>query len=486
VSRVHGSREGRPRSLFVVEEHEGASAEEDLAAEPLIDAASTPFGRDVSTREMVAALLEHAVTDHLTGLPNRTLLRDRLVGGLARLSRSRSSLAVLFLDVDRFKVVNDSLGHTAGDELLRGVAQRLRDATRPADTLARFGGDEFVVVFEDVDEHQAIEAANRLLEAFESPVMTDGRLVQTGVSIGLVLTNDPSQEPESLLRDADSAMYRAKERGGGRAELFDDAMRQQAVARLDLEGDLRRAIEGDEFRVRFQPFVDIRADRIVGVEALIRWEHPTRGLVPPNEFIPLAEETGLIGPIGAWVLTTACRQIARWDAMGTAGLDLAVNVSGRQLGDPELVESVAATINETGIEPSRLCLEITESVLMRDAATAAATLHRLEDLGVRLAVDDFGTGYSSLLYLRRFPVRVLKLDRLFVAGLGINAEDATIVRATIDLAHALGLSALAEGVERPEQLELLRRMRCDLAQGFLWSEPLAADEISELTLQPVS
>jgi EAL domain-containing protein (putative c-di-GMP-specific phosphodiesterase class I) len=281
-------------------------------------------------------------------------------------------------------------------------------------------------------------------------------------------------------------MYRAKERGGGRIELFDDAMRQDAVARLDLEGDLRRAIEGDELCMRFQPYVDISSDRIVGVEALIRWEHPTRGLVPPMEFIPVAEETGLIGPIGAWVLTTACQQLATWDAQGTGVLDLAVNVSRRQLGDPELVETVAATLSQTGIEPSRLCLEVTESVLMRDAAAAAATLHRLHDLGVCLAVDDFGTGYSSLLYLRRFPVRVLKLDRLFVAGVGINAEDARIVRATIDLAHALGWAALAEGVERPEQLELLRQMRCDLAQGFLWSEPLAADEISELTLQPVS
>ncbi|MCU1451572.1 MAG: sensor-containing diguanylate cyclase/phosphodiesterase [Acidimicrobiales bacterium] len=486
MSRVHGSREGRPRSLFVVEEHQETSAEEDLAAAPLTDFASSPLGRDVPAREMVAALLEHAVTDQLTGLPNRTLLRDRLVGGLARLSRSRSSLAVLFLDVDRFKVVNDSLGHTAGDELLCGVARRLREATRPADTLARFGGDEFVVVFEDVDELQAIEAANRLLEAFESPVMTEGRLVQTGVSIGIVLTDDPAKQPESLLRDADAAMYRAKERGGGRIELFDDAMRQDAVARLDLEGDLRRAIEGDELCMRFQPYVDISSDRIVGVEALIRWEHPTRGLVPPMEFIPVAEETGLIGPIGAWVLTTACQQLATWDAQGTGVLDLAVNVSRRQLGDPELVETVAATLSQTGIEPSRLCLEITESVLMRDAAAAAATLHRLYDLGVCLAVDDFGTGYSSLLYLRRFPVRVLKLDRLFVAGVGINAEDARIVRATIDLAHALGWAALAEGVERPEQLELLRQMRCDLAQGFLWSEPLAADEISELTLQPVS
>jgi diguanylate cyclase (GGDEF)-like protein len=490
MSLLHGSKDVRPSSVIDFDdERTGADeipVEIDLTDAALAAGAFEDFSRDSSTRKVVAALLEHALTDQLTGLPNRTLLWDRLALGLARLARSRSSLAVLFIDLDRFKVVNDSLGHTAGDALLRGVARRLGEVTRPEDTFARFGGDEFVVMFEDVAEGEATEAATRLLGALETPLTVKGRQVQTSISIGIVLTDDPQQSPETLLRDADAAMYRAKERGGGRAVLFDDRMRTQAVARLDLEGALRRAVDRDEFFVEFQPVVDIPSRRIVSVEALVRWEHPTRGLVPPCQFIPLAEETGLIVPIGAWVLQTACQQLAQWDADGLPGLDLAVNLSGHQLGDPRLVETVARSLHETGIEPSRLCLEITESVLMRDAAAAAATLHRLHDLGVRLAVDDFGTGYSSLLYLRRFPVQVLKLDQTFVSGIVSNPEDATIVRATIELAHALGLEALAEGVERSDQLDLLEGMGCDLGQGFLWSKPVPAEEITEPTLLAVS
>ncbi|HEV7887437.1 MAG TPA: EAL domain-containing protein [Acidimicrobiales bacterium] len=438
------------------------------------------FIRDITERKRLEeALVSQAVTDQLTKLPNRALLVDRLSRSLARIQPGKS-VAVLFIDVDQFKVVNDSLGHSAGDAVLRAVASRLRRVTGPTDSIARFGGDSFVLVREGLKDYEASALAQQVLDAFDRPTLVDGRELRIAVSIGIALADDPATSAESLLRDADGAMYRAKEKGRGRAELFDDAMHRRAMARLELEGELRNAIDEGQLRLHYQPVIDLEANRITGVEALVRWEHPERGIIPPLDFIPVAEETGLIIPLGLWVLRTACTQSAEWSKRGGAAADLvmAVNLSGRQLGRADLVETVAAILAETGLDPTRLCLEITESILMEERAGAA--LKRLHALGVHMAVDDFGTGYSSLLYLRRFPVDTLKLDRFFVSGLGRNDEDTTIVRAIIDLAHALGLKALAEGVERPEQRQILRDMGCDMGQGFLWSRALPAEEMGRM------
>jgi diguanylate cyclase (GGDEF)-like protein len=439
------------------------------------------FVRDISDRKrMEARLLERGLTDELTALPNRALLGDRLDRALSRLARSGSSLAVISVDVDRFKVVNDSLGHAAGDLLLRAIAVRFHAAIRPTDTVARFGGDEFVVICEDVDEVQALGLARRLLDALERPIELMNHRIHAGASMGIVLTQDPARAADDLLRDADAAMYRAKRNGGGRAELFDAATRIRALARLEMEADLRDAIDGGELHVEFQPILRLDPPGAHGVEALVRWNHAMRGRTAPSDFIPVAEETGLIVPLGAFVLDTACRQLAAWDAEGLEGLSVAVNLSGRQLAEAGIVDVVRNAVCAAGIEPGRLCLEITESVLMEDTTAAVTILGRLHELGVNLAVDDFGTGYSSLVYLRRFPVQQLKLDTVFISGLGRSREDTTIVKTVIDLAHALGLEAVAEGVETQEQLTALRAMGCDLGQGYLCSGPVAAPDIAGL------
>ena len=440
--------------------------------------------QDISERKAFELRLAHQAThDPLTGLPNRTLLLDRLDGALARSLRHNRRVAVLFLDLDHFKVVNDSLGHGLGDRLLVGISERLTVALRPGDTVARFGGDEFVILCEDlVEDAEAILIAERVDEALSAPFTIDDTEVFVGVSIGIALPEGNDAEAETLIRDADAAMYRAKDRGRARWELFDHAMRASAVDRLDIENALRRALERHELRIFYQPIVDLRRGTIDGVEALLRWEHPERGLLPPVEFITVAEETGLIVPIGSWVLDQACRQVQRWQsvAVGDRPLRLSVNLSGRQLGHPRLVEDVASVLNDTSINPAHVELEITESVLMDDVDMSAETLGRLHTLGVKLAVDDFGTGYSSLSYLRRFPVDLLKVDRSFVDGLGEDPSDSAIVTAIITLAHALGLNAVAEGVESPLQLAELRRLGCDRAQGYFMARPAGGHEIGEL------
>ncbi|HEY5154425.1 MAG TPA: EAL domain-containing protein, partial [Acidimicrobiales bacterium] len=441
---------------------------------------------DISTHKAFEQRLAHQAThDPLTGLPNRTLLLDRLEGALARSQRHNRRVAVLFLDLDHFKVVNDSLGHSLGDRLLVVIAERLTVALRPGDTVARFGGDEFVILCEDlVDDAEAIIIAERIDEALSGPFTIDETEVFVGVSIGIALPDggDTDAEAETLIRDADAAMYRAKDRGRARWELFDNAMRASAVDRLDIENALRRALERHELRIFYQPIIDLRDGSIDGVEALLRWEHPERGLLPPVDFITVAEETGLIVPIGSWVLDQACRQVQRWQSASTSDrqLRLSVNLSGRQLGHPRLVEDVAAVLADTSINPAHVELEITESVLMDDVDMSAETLSRLHTLGVKLAVDDFGTGYSSLSYLRRFPVDLLKVDRSFVDGLGEDPSDSAIVTAIITLAHALGLSAVAEGVESPLQLAELRRLGCDRAQGYFMARPAGGHEIGEI------
>ena len=439
---------------------------------------------DISERKQFESQLAHQAThDPLTGLPNRTLLLDRLGHALSRARRQQSRVAVLFLDLDHFKVVNDSLGHGLGDRLLVAIAERLRVALRPGDTIARFGGDEFVVLCEDlINRTDAIAIAERVDRAVSGAFEVDDNEVYVGVSIGIAFPDDHDVDPATLIRDADAAMYRAKEKGRARWEVFDNAMRASAVDRLDIESALRRALDRRELRVFYQPLIDLATGRIRAVEALLRWEHPERGLLTPGEFITVAEETGLIVPVGAWVLEQACRQVHRWHASvpGLGGLGLSVNLSGRQLSSAGLVTEVAEIVAATHMEPSRLELEITESVLMDDVAASEQTLVELKRLGVRLGIDDFGTGYSSMSYLRRFPVDVLKVDRSFVDGLGTDPSDSAIVAAIVTLAHTLGLKAVAEGVETAEQLAELRALGCDHAQGFLFSRPVPGDELAEL------
>jgi diguanylate cyclase (GGDEF)-like protein/PAS domain S-box-containing protein len=439
---------------------------------------------DISERKAIEHRLAHQAThDPLTGLPNRMLLLDRLDQGLRRARRSHRRVAVLFLDLDHFKVVNDSLGHGLGDRLLIAIAERLQTALRPADTVARFGGDEFVVLCEDLaSQNDAIAIAERVNESLSGPFEIDDAEVFVGVSIGIAFPDDNDADPETLIRDADAAMYQAKDRGRARWVVFDNAMRASAVDRLDIENALRRALGRRELRVFFQPLVDLGTGHVSGVEALLRWEHPERGLLLPGDFITVAEETGLIVPIGSWVLDQACRQVQRWQASlpGLQPLVLAVNLSGRQLGHPRLVDDVASVLADTGIDPAMIELEITESVLMDDVEMSEETLGRLKRLGVKLVVDDFGTGYSSLSYLRRFPVDVLKVDQSFVDGLGSDPGDSAIVTAVVTLAHTLGLHAVAEGVETREQLSELRRLGCDTAQGFYFAKPATGDDIGEL------
>ncbi|WP_235979556.1 bifunctional diguanylate cyclase/phosphodiesterase [Rhabdothermincola sediminis] len=443
--------------------------------------------RDISERKAFEAQLEHAAThDPLTGLPNRALLLDRLTMALARARRHRTLAAVLFLDLDHFKVINDSHGHSLGDQLLAAIAQRLTAALRPDDTVARFGGDEFVVLCEELrNETQALVVARRILKALEEVFEIGGTEIFVGASIGIsYFRADGGSEAtsETLLREADAAMYRAKDRGRAQIAVFDETLRSRNLRRLDTETALRRALERDELAVHFQPIVDLASGRVRELEALVRWNHPDRGLLLPTEFIPIAEETGLIIPIGTRVLEESCVQLSRWQQAfpDLQPVSISVNLSGRQLGDPDLPDQLARIMARTGVQPEQIVLEITESVLMDDVEFSHQTLARLKTLRVRLAVDDFGTGYSSLSYLRTFPVDVLKVDRSFVAGLGTEGGDEAIVAAIIRLTHTLGLEAVAEGVETAAQLERLQVLGCDLAQGYHLSRPIPAGEVTSV------
>jgi diguanylate cyclase (GGDEF)-like protein len=392
-------------------------------------------------------------------------------------------VAVLFLDLDRFKVINDSLGHGAGDQLLEAVAERIGHSLRRHETLARFGGDEFVILCEDIfDDGDAVAVAERVLKAFSLPFHLESGETMAAASVGISVTSDSNQDPDDLIRDADAAMYRAKGAGGARVVLFDEVTRERALARMHNENAIRKAIEREEFRVFFQPEVSFDGEHIIGMEALVRWQHPERGLLGPGEFISLAEETGLIIPLGTWVLRDACRRVIPWQRSRPADrpLTVRVNVSARQLAQDSLRDTVAEIIEETGIEPSLLCLEVTESVLIEDPEESIRTLTELKQLGVKIAIDDFGTGYSSLEYLRRMPVDCVKVDRSFVRGLPDNEEDVAIVNAVIELGHALKLSVTAEGVETREQFGNLQAAGCDTAQGFLFFRPEPPEEIAKL------
>ncbi len=437
--------------------------------------------QDVTARLVLERRLEHqAFHDPLTALPNRALFRDRLGHALDRMKRQPGLVAVLFLDLDDFKVVNDTLGHEAGDRLLVAVGERLRGALRPEDTLARLGGDEFTVLLEDLpNAAEARRTAERLAAILRPSFRLDGRDVFVSASLGIAVPTTEDQGPDDLLRLADVAMYQAKHSGKNRFAVFDTGMDAHAWQRLNLEAELRQAIDEEQLRLHYQPLVDLATERVVEVEALVRWQHPERGLIPPGDFIPLAEETGLIVPLGRWVLDEACRQAAEWSRTdpASAAVGIAVNLSARQFRHAGLVDDVALALAKAGLAPERLKLEITETAAVEDASSTIAAMRALKELGVRLAIDDFGAGYSGLSYLRRCPVDALKIDRAYVAGLGRDAADAAMVRAVVVFARTLGLSVTAEGVETATQLAELRALGCERGQGFLFARPLPVEDI---------
>ncbi|MDX6207149.1 MAG: hypothetical protein QOF39_3206 [Frankiales bacterium] len=431
---------------------------------------------DISAAKLAEGALSHSsLHDVLTGLPNRTLLFDRLQQALVATARSRRQLAVAFLDIDQFKRVNDSLGHGAGDELLVAIAARLRESLRDGDTLSRFAGDEFVVVWPSLDSlDEAGMLAERLSCAFDEPFQLGVSTISVTASVGVAVGSSP-QSADDLLLAADAAMYDAKHHGRGRTRIYTEELRGGAEARLSLEMELREALTRQEFVLHYQPVVDLQNNVVSGVEALVRWQHPD-GLRMPDSFIPVAEACGFIVPLGAWVLEEACRQAAAWAADGVL-LNVAVNLSVRQVAHPDIVPTIARALRRSGLAPARLMVEITESAVMEDAEAALVALSSIAEIGTEVAIDDFGTGYSSLVYLKRYPIHALKLDRSFVAGMGINGQDDAIVASVVNLAHAVGAVCIAEGVETQQQRAALRALGCQSAQGFLFGPGVPADQL---------
>jgi diguanylate cyclase (GGDEF)-like protein len=461
------------------------------------------FGeQDVSFMQAIANVLANAIErrraeertqhealhDPLTGLPNRNLFLDRLDHALSQASRHGNSVAVLFLDLDQFKLVNDSLGHVAGDELLSAVAPRLEQALRPGDTVARFGGDEFAILAEDIsNERDVTRVAERIAEALTRPFILRQREHFVSASIGISIGGG-SEAPEALIRDADSALYRAKDRGRGGYEIFDEVMRSRVIEHVQTENDLRRAIQRQELELHYQPVVRLRDGSVVAMEALLRWNHPERGLIGPMAFIPVAEESRLIVPIGHWVLEQACRQASIWQQLhpDRAPIGVSINLSPRQIADPNLLGDIERALNDNGIDPSSLWLELTERVLLDETALVERTLGSLKGLGVRLVLDDFGVGFSSLGYLKRLPLATIKLDRSFVEHLTEDSHDAAIVHAVSQMADAIGIGVVAEGVETEQQARAAKQLGCGYAQGFHFTEPVPAEEIEALLGSPMS
>jgi diguanylate cyclase (GGDEF)-like protein/PAS domain S-box-containing protein len=487
---------GEPTQL---EHHTGESDEihyyeSRLVAETDLDVVTgvLVLTRDISGRKRAEiALAQRAVLDPLTGLANRTLLLDRLQQSLLQLERSPGMLAVLFFDLDHFKPVNDNLGHAFGDALLVEVAERLQACARRSDTVARFGGDEFVMLCDRVStSSDARVIADRVTHELASAFWFDGESVRVSASIGITVTTNPRATPGDLLRESDTAMYQAKERGRGlgAVQLFDPSLHRRALSRMALENELRTALDESQLRLHYQPLHDVETGVVRGVEALVRWQHPTRGLLQPHDFMPAAERSGLVLPLGEWVLHEACRQLADWNArrVPLAPLTMAVNLSARQLGNPEVVRVVAEALERSGVPEGLLCIEISETALLEEAVASPEVFAGLRALGVLIALDDFGTGYSSLGHLRRFPVDIIKIDQQFVGGVsaqpassdGVGADE--MVGAITAMAHALGIKTVGEGVETDAQLAGLRRLGCDDAQGYLLTRPLPPDDLAGL------
>jgi diguanylate cyclase (GGDEF)-like protein len=481
--------------IIVLSEHAGAEtglwAVQDGAQDYLLKSELDPSLLSRAVRHAIerkrseVELAHQALHDPLTGLPNRVLFLDRLGVALDRSRRTDSAVAVLFLDVDKFKLINDSRGHAAGDQLLIGLAARLQETLRPMDTMARLGGDEFTFLVENLrSEREAILVAQRLSQTAGLPIKIGSDETAITVSIGIALADGPSAAPEKVIRDADCAMYRAKRQGGSRFELFDESSRRRATERIALERALDQAVQRAELRVHYQPRVTLTGEpRLIGFEALLRWEHPQRGLIRPAEFIAVAEDTGLILPIGEFVLERALGDLERW-RRSRPGITISVNLSSRQLAQPGLIERLADAVAASGAEPGDLCLEITETTLELRPEPSVRILKALSERGFKLAIDDFGTGGSSLARLKQLPVDTLKIHESFVADLSRRPGDAAIVGAVVELGHALELSVVAEGVETEAQLAQLRDVGCDAAQGFLFGSPVTEAEIDALLEAP--
>jgi diguanylate cyclase (GGDEF)-like protein len=434
-----------------------------------------------AARAMALQMAHSAQHDFLTGLPNRMLLNDRVSQAIALAPRHMNQVAVLFLDIDRFKHINDSLGHPTGDKLLQSIARRLVACVRPSDTVSRQGGDEFVILLSEAEQWaDAATVATRVLRSVAEAHLIDQHDLHVTTSIGISVYPDDGADAESLIKNADTAMYQAKANGRQSYQFFKPEMNTRAVERQSIEESLRRALEREEFQLHYQPKIDLRTGAITGAEALLRWMHPTRGSVPPAEFIPVAEDCGLIVPIGNWVLREACRQARAWVADGLPETAMAVNVSAIEFQSGTFVNDVRVALDETGLDPSLLELELTEGVLMKQVGSTAAILQELRESGIQVAVDDFGTGYSSLSYLRKFPIDALKIDQSFVRHITATGDDTSIVTAVISMARSLKLRVIAEGVETLEQLDFLREHQCDEAQGFLFSRPVPPRQFAEL------
>jgi diguanylate cyclase (GGDEF)-like protein/PAS domain S-box-containing protein len=466
---------------------DGREADVEDSSAPIHDRLGAVTGavmvfHDVSVARAMAVKMAYlAQHDRLTDLPNGVLMNDRLVEAIALSSRYERKLALLFLDLDRFKYINDSLGHVVGDGLLRSVARRLFTCVRSSDTVSRRGGDEFVILLWEVRQPQdAAATAEKILQALREAHHVDGHELHITGSIGIVTYPDDGADAETLLKNADFAMYDAKDSGRDTYQFFKTDMNERAIERQVLEGELRHAIERQQLLLNYQPKIDLMTGEIIGVEALVRWHHPERGIVAPTQFIPIAEECGLIVPIGRWVLWEACRQVRAWQAAGLPTIYLAVNISAVELRAPEFVAGVRTILTESGLDPSLLELELTETFLMLDARSTAEVLRELKEIGVTLALDDFGTGYSSLSYLKRFPLDTLKIDRSFVRNITTDADDASIVTAVIGLGRNLHMRVVAEGVETREQLEFLREHGCPVGQGFYFSVPVGSAEFGQL------
>ncbi len=441
-----------------------------------LQSVSRMLGAALSRRNMEDALRRQAVHDDLTGLPNRTLLQDRLATALSRLCRNGRCVSALFIDVDNFKLVNDSLGHTFGDSVVAAVATRLKDAVRTSDTVARFGGDEFVVVSECDDVTAARRLADRIRQAVAAPLVVAGRTISLTVSIGYATTADPSTSPDELLADADMAMYEAKGAGKNRSEAFVAPLRRKSAAHFETISGIRRGLDADEFRLFYQPICELATNCVAGYEALLRWQSPTSGLLLPEQFIDYAEASGLIVPLGKWVLTTGCRQAAAWRRTGQPAR-VSMNVSGRQLTDGGFVHDVAAALRETGADPADIHVEVTESVLISDQARARSALDALHDLGVHLGLDDFGTGWSSLSQLAFLPFDFVKIDRCFVHDVQTDQRASALLRSIVGLCTTLGLRVIVEGIETVSQLDYVRQLGVRMGQGFLLGRPVPAEAI---------